>query len=131
MEQVELSIKKASRFVDTLIKIVIFISFCLFALSFYIYHYKAGIIYKNQMALCDAVWTQGQTSQNPIENPIHEAFLGFKNECFNNAGKTAEMWAQTSFIALGITVLLPLIYFGGRRVVKDSSEKIIKVNTLE
>ena len=131
MDDIDVKVRKASKFVDNLIKVTTFLSFILFVTSFYIYHYKADIIYKNQIALCDAVWTQGQTTQNPLENPIHESFLKYKNECFNNAGRTSEMWAKTAFIALDITVLLPLIYFGGKKAFKDSSEKIMKVKSME
>ena len=131
MDDISIKVRKASKFVDNLIKVTTFLSFILFVTSFYIYHYKADIIYKNQIALCDAVWTQGQTTQNPLENPIHESFLKYKNECFNNAGRTSEMWAKTAFIALDITVLLPLIYFGGKKAFKDSSEKIMKVKSME
>jgi hypothetical protein len=119
---------KASNFIDNLIKAVTVLSFVLFLVSFYIYRYKSGLIYKNQVALCDAVWTQGLTEQNPFDNPIHESFLNVKNECFDNAGKMTRVWGQMTFIALDITIILPLIYFGGKKVVKDSSEKIMKVN---
>jgi len=131
MEGVELSVRKASRFIDNLIRVVTFISFLLFAGSFYIYHYKSGEIYKNQIVLCDAVWTQGQTQENPLDNPIHESLLVFKNECFNNATRTVQMWGQVSFIALGITMLLPLVYFGGKKVIKDSTDRIMRVKSLE
>lgn len=129
MDEVEIKVKQASRFVDNFIKIVTVFSFILFASTFYIYLYKSGEIYKNQVVLCDAVWSQGMTEQNPLENPIHETFLDFKNNCFDNAGKTIQMWGKTAFIALDITVLLPLVYFGSKKVVSDSAEKIKKVNT--
>ena len=128
MDEIQLKVKKASRFIDNLIKAITFLSFILFSLSFYVYFYKSGDIYKNQVTLCDAVWSQGLTEQNPLDNPIHESFLIFKNNCFNNAGRTSEMWGKTAFIALDITVLLPLVYFGSKKMVRDSAEKIIKVN---
>ena len=128
MDDIGTKVVKASKFVDNLIKAVTALSFILFLASFYIYRYKSGIIYKNQVVLCDMVWTQGLTEQNPLENPIHESFLNVKNECFNNASRTTQFWGQLTFIALDITIILPLIYFGGKKVVKDSSEKINKVN---
>lgn len=129
MEEIEMNVKKASRFIGNFIKAITFLSFLLFLLSFYIYHYKSGEIYKNQVKLCDTVWSQGLTEENPLDNPIQEAFLGIKNNCFNNAGKTSEMWGKMSFIALDITVLLPLVYFGSKKVVKDSTDKIKRVNS--
>jgi len=128
MDNLKTNVAKASNFIDILIKAVTVLSFVLFLVSFYIYRYKSGVIYKNQVSLCDMVWTQGLTEQNPLENPIHESFLNVKNECFNNAGRITKVWGQMAFIALDITIILPLIYFGGKKVVKDSSEKIMKVN---
>lgn len=130
MEEVTLKVKKASHFLDKLIKVTTFISFLLFAVSIYVYKYKSDDIYKNQIDVCDAVWSQGMTDTNPLNNPIHESFLTFKNNCFNNAVKTTQMWAKTAFIALDITVLLPLLYFGSKKVVKDSADKIKKVHEL-
>ena len=132
MDEVQIKVKHASRFVDTLIKIVTFLSFILFFASFYVYRYKSGEIYKNQVALCDTVWSQGMTEGNALDiNPIQEAFLGVKNDCFDNAGKTADLWGRVAFIALDITVLLPLIYFGGKKMVRDSADKINKLHSLK
>jgi hypothetical protein len=128
MDDIRMRVTKASNFIDNFIKAVTVLSFVLFAVAFYIYRYNSGVIYKNQVALCDIVWTQGLTEQNPLENPIHKSLLDVKNECFNNAGRTTRFWGQLTFIALDITIILPLIYFGGKKVVKDSSEKILKVN---
>jgi hypothetical protein len=128
MDEIKTKIVDASNFVDKLIKAVTVLAFVLFMVSFYIYHYKSGVIYKNQVVLCDMVWSQGLTEQNPLENPIHDSFLNVKNECFNNAGRTTQFWGQLTFIALDITIILPLIYFGGKKMVKDSSDKINKVN---
>ncbi len=126
MDNFKVKVKKTVSFTDTLIKVVTFLSFILFASTFYIYHYKAGEIFKNQSALCDAVWSQGMTETNPLKNPIHESFLTFKNNCFNNASLTAKLWGQIAFIALDITIILPVVYFGGKKVVRDSAEKIKK-----
>jgi len=71
------------------------------------------------------------TDQNPLDNPIHESFLSFKNECFSNADRTSEMWGRLAFIALDISILLPIIYFGSKKVVKDSAEKVIRVDKLK
>jgi len=130
MEEVTIQVKKASRFLDNFVKVVTFLSLLLFLISIYVYRYKSGEIYKNQVVLCDVVWSQGMTETNPLKNPLHEILLESKNNCFNNASKTAQMWSKTAFIALDITVLLPLIYFGSKKVVKDSAEKIKKVNEL-
>ena len=132
MDEVRLKVENTSRFIDNLIKVVTFVSFLLFFASFYVYRYKAGEIYKNQVSLCDAVWSQGMTEGNPLEgNPIQKAFLGVKNDCFDNAGRTADLWGRVAFIALDITVLLPLVYFGGKKIVKDSAEKINKLHSLK
>lgn len=130
MDEIQEKVKKASRFLDNFIKAITILSFLLFLISFYIYRFRAGDIYKNQVALCDTVWSQGLTQENPLTNPIHSYFLGYKNNCFNNAGRTSEVWGKVAFIAFDITFLLPLVYFGSKKVVKDSSEKIIRINSM-
>jgi hypothetical protein len=129
MDEIQQKVRKASQFVDNFIKGIIFLSFILFLGCFYIYIYQSGEIYKNQVMLCDTVWSQGMTEQNPLDNPIQEAFLSVKNNCFENAGRTSQLWGKMAFIALDITVLLPIVYFGGKKVVKDTSDRISSVNS--
>ena len=130
MEEMRVKVKKASKFIDNFIKIITFLSFMLFLATFYISRYKSRDIYQNQVALCDTVWSQGMTDVNPLNNPIHTAFLDNKNNCFMNAKITSEMWGSMSFITFTITLLLPSVYFGSKKVVKETSDKIKKVNTL-
>ncbi len=130
MEEIRVKVKKASNLLDNFIKIITLLTFLLSLISFYIYRYKAKDIYQKQVALCDTVWSQGMTEVNPLNNPIHTAFLDNKNNCFINAKITSEMWGSMSFISFSITLLLPSVYFGGKKVVKDTSDKIKKVNTL-
>jgi len=128
MEELRKKVNKTSRIVDNLIKVVTVISFLLFLVSFYIYKFKAGEIFKDQVVLCDVVLSQGLTQQNPLDNPIHSALLGAKNNCFNNAGRTAEMWGKLAFMAFDISFLLPFVYFGSKKVVKDTHRNIVKVH---
>jgi len=130
MEEVQIEISRATRFVNNLVKAVAFLSFLLFLLSFYIYKFKAGGIYQKQVKLCDVVWSQGMTETNPLDNPIQSAFLDVKANCIKNATHTVNLWGETAFIALDISILLPLVYFGSKKLVKDTTDKYIKKQTL-
>jgi len=49
MDEIEQKVKVASRFADNFIKVIAVTSFVLFVVSFYVYHYKSGEIYKRQV----------------------------------------------------------------------------------
>ncbi len=129
MDEVAVKVKNTSRLIDNFIKLITLLSFLLFLFTLYIYKFKSGEIYKSQVAICDTVWSQGMTQTNPLNNPIQTAFLDNKNNCFDNARRTSEIWGKMSFIAFDISFLLPFIFFGSKKVIKDASDKIIKVNT--
>lgn len=128
MEEIKFKVNRFRRFIDNVVRAVTFLSFLLFLLSFYIYKYKSGEIYKKQVALCDVVLSQGLTQQNPLENPIHSFFLTSKEQCFANASTAVNYWIRTAFIALDITILLPTVYFGGRKWATDAAGKLVKKN---
>lgn len=129
MDEVVVKVKKTSKAVDRFIKVITFLSFVLFAITLYIHKFRSGDIYKSQVALCDTVWSQGMTDSNPLNNPIQTTFLKTKNNCFLNAKRTSEIWGKISFISFDITILLPFIYFGSKKIISDTSNKIVKVNT--
>ncbi|HLE48723.1 MAG TPA: hypothetical protein VI819_01705 [Patescibacteria group bacterium] len=126
MEEIQYRVNRFKRGVDNFVRVITFIAFLLFLLSFYIYKFKAGKIYQNQVALCDVVLSQGLTQDNPLDNPIHSFLLSSKDECFTNASKAVNSWVRTSFIALDITILLPLVYFGGGRLASETASKLAK-----
>ncbi|OGM36378.1 hypothetical protein A3E41_04790 [Candidatus Woesebacteria bacterium RIFCSPHIGHO2_12_FULL_38_9] len=130
MEEVKIENSRATRFVSMLVKLTAFVSFLLFVLTFYIYKYRAGNIYKRQVAICDAVLSQGLANNSTRENFIQRLFTGAKSNCFERASRTVGVWAKISFIALDVSILLPLVYFGGGKLMKDTTEKIIKRDTL-
>jgi hypothetical protein len=130
MEEVQIHISRLTRFVDILVKFVTFISILLFLLCFYIYRYQAGEIYKKQVALCDTVWSQGMTNSNPLENPIQSAFLGVKANCMEQATANVSMWSKLVFMFFDISIILPLIYFGGQKLVKDTTNIYLKKKSL-
>ncbi len=130
MESVKTKVKDTSKWIDNFIKVITLLSLLLFLVTLYISKYRSGDIYKSQVTVCDTVWSQGMTEENPLNNPIHSMFLENKNNCFDNARRTAQLWEKISFISFGISLLLPSIYFGGKKVIKDTSEKIIRVNNM-
>lgn len=130
MESVKTQVKNTSKWIDNFIKVITVISFLLCAITLYVSKYRSGTIYKSQVVVCDTVWSQGMTEQNPLDNPIHTMFLENKNNCFDNARRTSELWEKISFISFFITLVLPLIYFGGKKVIKDTSDKILRVNSM-
>src|SRR4030042_4084998 len=124
----QIDIPAATRFVDTVLKIAIVLSFCLFLLSLYIYRFQAGSLYKRQVAVCDTVLSQGIGNNERPDNAIQRLFIDAKSDCFARATRTTDIWGKVAFLSLDMTVLIPMIYFGGKRLVKDTKEKIIKKN---
>ena len=127
-EGAKIDITSATHFVDTMVKIAIVLSFCLFLLSLYIYRFKAGVFYKRQVAVCDVVLSQGLGTNQSVDNAIQRMFIDAKTDCFARATRTTDIWGKVAFLSLDMTILIPIIYFGGKRLVKDTKEKIIKKN---
>jgi hypothetical protein len=125
-EGAQINISSATHFVDTMVKIAIVLSFCLFLLSLYIYRFKAGVLYKRQVDVCDAVLSQGIGTNQRSDNAIQRLFIDAKSDCFARAIRTTDIWSKIAFISLDITLLIPIVYFGGKRLVKDTTDKIIK-----
>jgi hypothetical protein len=125
-EGAQIDISSATRFVDTIVKIAIFLSFALFLLSLYIYRFKAGTLYQKQIAVCDVVLSQGIEDNTKTDNPIQRLFIGAKSDCFARAVRMSDIWSKIAFISLDITLLIPIVYFEGKKLVKNTAEKIIK-----
>jgi hypothetical protein len=130
MDEARIDVSRASNFVDILVKITIVLSFCLFLMSFYIYRFKAGVFYKRQIAVCDVVLSQGITDNSRNTNYIQQLFLEAKSDCLARAVRTMDIWGKIAFISIDITVLLPIVYFGGKRLVKRTTQKLIKKESL-
>ena len=125
-EGAKIDIPSATRFVDTMVKIATVLSFCLFLLSLYIYRFQAGSLYKRQITVCDVVLSQGIGTNERPDNALQSLFMNAKSDCFARATRTTDIWSKLAFIFLDMTLLIPLVYFGGKRLVKDTTEKIIK-----
>jgi hypothetical protein len=130
MDEARIDVSRASSFVDILVKITIILSFCLFLLSFYIYRFKAGAFYQRQTIVCDVVLSQGITDNSRNTNYIQQLFLEAKSDCLARAVRTMDLWGKIAFISIDITVLLPIIYFGGKKLVKQTTQKLIKKESL-
>ena len=130
MDKARIDVSHASSFVDILVKITIILSFCLFLLSFYIYRFKAGSFYQRQTIVCDVVLSQGITDNSRNTNYIQQLFLEAKSDCLARAVRTMDLWGKIAFISIDITVLLPIVYFGGKKLVKQTTQKLIKKESL-
>jgi hypothetical protein len=130
MDEAKIDIPQATHFFDVLVKITVVLAFSLFLLSLYIYRFKSGALYIKQIAICDAVLSQGISDNSRNVNPIQNLFIEAKSDCFARAVRTIDIWGKIAFISLDITILLPIVYFGGKRLVKDTTEKVIKKETL-
>jgi hypothetical protein len=130
MDEARIDVSRASNFIDILVKITIVLSFCLFLLSFYIFHFKAGAFYQKQIAVCDVVLSQGITDNSRKTNYVQQLFLEAKSDCLARAVRTMDIWGKIAFISIDITVLLPIVYFGGKKLVRETTQKLIKKESL-